>query len=204
MRLLRATSLVRGHAPGQLSSCACCGRSARTRGLLLAGAVAYYTLLSIVPLLILVVIALSRIIDQGELLATLGRYLEWLIPGQSTPVVGRAGPLPRPSPSDRLGAARHDGVLQHARIHRSGKRDVGHLPRTGSSFAGATSSFPRSFRTATSSFLAMGLLLTTRRLGRAPGHRGGKHRVPRTRLVAARSFAARCSTCWESPARSSC
>src|SRR6266540_4306143 len=58
------------------------------QGLLLAGAVAYYTLLSIVPLLILMVIALSQIIDQGELLATLGRYLEWLIPGQSTAVVG--------------------------------------------------------------------------------------------------------------------
>ena len=53
------------------------------QGLLLAGAVAYYTLLSIVPLLILLLIVLSQIIDQGELLATLGRYLEWLIPGQS-------------------------------------------------------------------------------------------------------------------------
>jgi len=58
------------------------------QGLLLAGAVAYYTLLSIVPLLILMLIALSRIIDQGELLATLGRYLEWLIPGQSEAVIG--------------------------------------------------------------------------------------------------------------------
>lgn len=58
------------------------------QGLLLAGAVAYYTLLSIVPLLILVLIALSQIIDQGELLATLGRYLEWLMPGQSTAVIG--------------------------------------------------------------------------------------------------------------------
>jgi len=58
------------------------------QGLLLAGAVAYYTLLSIVPLLILMLIALSRIIDEGELLATLGRYLEWLIPGQSTAVIG--------------------------------------------------------------------------------------------------------------------
>src|SRR3984893_3507473 len=57
------------------------------QGLLLAGAVAYYTLLSIVPLLILMLIALSRIIDEGELLATLGRYLEWLIPGQSTAVI---------------------------------------------------------------------------------------------------------------------
>jgi uncharacterized BrkB/YihY/UPF0761 family membrane protein len=51
--------------------------------LLLAGALAYYALLSIVPLLILTVIALSHVIDQTELLQTLGRYLEWLIPGQS-------------------------------------------------------------------------------------------------------------------------
>ncbi len=58
------------------------------QGLLLAGAVAYYTLLSIVPLLILMLIVLSQIIDQGELLATLGRYLEWVIPGQSEAVIG--------------------------------------------------------------------------------------------------------------------
>ena len=59
------------------------------QGLLLAGAVAYYALLSMVPLLILVVIALSHVIDQGELLATLGRYMEWLMPGQSAAVVGQ-------------------------------------------------------------------------------------------------------------------
>jgi membrane protein len=52
------------------------------------GAVAYYTLLSIVPLLILMLIALSQIIDVGELLATLARYLEWLTPGQSAAVIG--------------------------------------------------------------------------------------------------------------------
>lgn len=57
------------------------------QGLLLAGAVAYYALLSLVPLLILTVIALSHIIDQAELLHTLGRYLEWLVPGQSTAIV---------------------------------------------------------------------------------------------------------------------
>jgi len=51
------------------------------QALLLAGAVAYYTLL------ILILIALSAIIDQGALLATLGRYLELLIPGQSAAVV---------------------------------------------------------------------------------------------------------------------
>ena len=57
------------------------------QGLLLAGAVAYYALLSIVPLLILIVIALSHWIDPIELLQTLGRYLEWLVPGQSAAIV---------------------------------------------------------------------------------------------------------------------
>ena len=57
------------------------------QGLLLAGAVAYYALLSIVPLLILTVIALSHVIDQAELLGTIGRYLEWLVPGQSRAIV---------------------------------------------------------------------------------------------------------------------
>jgi YihY family inner membrane protein len=57
------------------------------QGLLLAGAVAYYALLSIVPLLILTVIVLSHLIDQAELLQTLGRYLEWLVPGQAKAIV---------------------------------------------------------------------------------------------------------------------
>ena len=57
------------------------------QGLLLAGAVAYYALLSLVPLMILTVIALSHLIDQAELLSTLGRYLEWLVPGQSKAIV---------------------------------------------------------------------------------------------------------------------
>jgi YihY family inner membrane protein len=57
------------------------------QGIILAGAVAYYALLSIVPLLILTVIALSHVIDQAELLRTLGRYLEWLVPGQSKSIV---------------------------------------------------------------------------------------------------------------------
>ncbi len=58
------------------------------QGLLLAGAVAYYALLSLVPLLILIVIALSHVVDPAELLATIGRYLEWLLPGQSNAIVG--------------------------------------------------------------------------------------------------------------------
>lgn len=57
------------------------------QGLLLAGAVAYYALLSIVPFLMLVVVALSHFISQEELLETLARYLEWLVPSQSRAVV---------------------------------------------------------------------------------------------------------------------
>jgi membrane protein len=57
------------------------------QGLLLAGAVAYYALLSIVPLLILAVIALSHAVDPDELLGTVAHYLEWLVPGQSRAIV---------------------------------------------------------------------------------------------------------------------
>ncbi|PWF49366.1 YihY/virulence factor BrkB family protein [Massilia glaciei] len=57
------------------------------QGMLLAGAVAYYALLSIVPFLMLVVVALSHFIDQAELLTTMHRYLEWLVPGQSRAIV---------------------------------------------------------------------------------------------------------------------
>lgn len=57
------------------------------QGLLLAGALAYNALLSIVPLLILIVIALSHFIPQAELLQTIGAYLEWLVPGQSHAIV---------------------------------------------------------------------------------------------------------------------
>ncbi|MEO8158859.1 MAG: YihY/virulence factor BrkB family protein [Betaproteobacteria bacterium] len=57
------------------------------QGVLLAGAVAYYTLLSLVPLLILIVIAASHFVDQADLLATLSGALEWVAPGQSGAVV---------------------------------------------------------------------------------------------------------------------
>ena len=57
------------------------------QGLLLAGGVAYYTLLSIVPLMILLVIILSHVIDADRLLMTLARYLEIIAPGQSVPLL---------------------------------------------------------------------------------------------------------------------
>jgi membrane protein len=58
------------------------------QGMMLAGAIAYYALLSMVPLLILSVIALSHWVNQSELLSALGRYLEWLVPSQSKAVLG--------------------------------------------------------------------------------------------------------------------
>lgn len=57
------------------------------QGLLLAGAVAYYSLLSLIPLLILTVIGLSHVVDEAELLHTIALYLEWLAPGQSAALV---------------------------------------------------------------------------------------------------------------------
>lgn len=59
------------------------------QGLLLAGAVAYYTLLSLVPLLILILIGLSHAVDPALLFATVGEYLEFLVPGQGEPIVAQ-------------------------------------------------------------------------------------------------------------------
>jgi membrane protein len=57
------------------------------QGLLLAGAVAYYTLLSLVPLIILMFIALSQVVDPQRLLTTLTEYLEFVVPGQAAAMV---------------------------------------------------------------------------------------------------------------------
>ncbi len=53
----------------------------RNQGLLLAGAIAYYTLLSIVPLSILALIVLSHFIGKAQLFYTLSTYIEMMIPG---------------------------------------------------------------------------------------------------------------------------
>jgi uncharacterized BrkB/YihY/UPF0761 family membrane protein len=55
--------------------------------LLLAGAVAYYALLSLLPMMILLVLGLSHWVTQAQLLATLQRYLEWLVPSQASAVL---------------------------------------------------------------------------------------------------------------------
>jgi YihY family inner membrane protein len=53
----------------------------RNQGLLLSGAVAYYTLLSIVPMSILALIVLTHFIEEPQLYQTLSTYLEMVIPG---------------------------------------------------------------------------------------------------------------------------
>ena len=57
------------------------------QGLLLAGAVAYYTLLSIIPLFTLLLIILTRFIDQAQLLEVLAEHLNVIIPERSENVV---------------------------------------------------------------------------------------------------------------------
>lgn len=59
----------------------------QNQGLLLAGAIAYYMLLSILPLLILLVLALSPFLPEEQLLATLSRYLDLMAPGLADPLV---------------------------------------------------------------------------------------------------------------------
>jgi YihY family inner membrane protein len=56
------------------------------QGLLLAGAVAYYALLSLVPMLVLVVIALSHFMDPERIIATIAEYLEFIVPGYAVAI----------------------------------------------------------------------------------------------------------------------
>ncbi len=56
------------------------------QGFLLAGAVAYYTLLSIVPMFALLLILLSQLIDPLLVMEAVTRYLELLTPGKSTAI----------------------------------------------------------------------------------------------------------------------
>ena len=83
--VIRPSTLVVAHPVRFIGSVLTTFRA--NQGLLLAGAVAYYTLLSLIPLLILLLIALSHVIDEARLLATLSEYLEFVVPGQSLAIV---------------------------------------------------------------------------------------------------------------------
>lgn len=70
------------------------GRTARevlvgfhhSQGLLLSGAVAYYTLLSLVPLFGLLLIALSHVVSQERLIRTAAANLELLVPAHAAAI----------------------------------------------------------------------------------------------------------------------
>ena len=54
------------------------------QGLLLSGAVAYYTLLSIIPLFSLILMGLSHFIDPEQLVKITTEYINLVLPGQSS------------------------------------------------------------------------------------------------------------------------
>lgn len=53
----------------------------RNQGILLSGAIAYHTLLSVAPLLILILIVLSQFIDEKQLFSVISTHMEMVIPG---------------------------------------------------------------------------------------------------------------------------
>ncbi len=59
----------------------------RNQGFLLSGAVAYYSLLSIVPMFAVVLVVLSQLVDPHELLETARAYLELVAPGKSVELI---------------------------------------------------------------------------------------------------------------------
>ena len=59
------------------------------QGFLLAGAVAYYTLLSIVPMFALILAGLSQLVDPQGIIDTLRDYLLLVAPGQADALLGQ-------------------------------------------------------------------------------------------------------------------
>ncbi|MCP3666639.1 MAG: YihY/virulence factor BrkB family protein [Gammaproteobacteria bacterium] len=57
------------------------------QGLLLSGAVAYYALLSIVPLISLILLVLSNVVEEALLLETLRQHVEVVVPAQANLIV---------------------------------------------------------------------------------------------------------------------
>ncbi len=61
----------------------------KNQGLLLSGALAYYILLSVIPLFTFLLLMLSHVIDEMALLATLRRYIGLIMPGDSAAVLAQ-------------------------------------------------------------------------------------------------------------------
>jgi YihY family inner membrane protein len=61
----------------------------RNQGLLLAGAVAYYTLLSIIPMFALILVGLSHFMEEQQLYNTILSNLKLVIPGYAERIAGQ-------------------------------------------------------------------------------------------------------------------
>ena len=59
----------------------------KNQGLLLSGALAYYILLSVIPLFTFLLLMLSHVVDEAALMATLRRYIGLIFPGDSAAVL---------------------------------------------------------------------------------------------------------------------
>jgi YihY family inner membrane protein len=59
----------------------------KNQGLLLSGALAYYILLSVIPLFTFLLLMLSHVVEEASLLATLRRYIGLIIPGDAAAVL---------------------------------------------------------------------------------------------------------------------
>jgi membrane protein len=65
----------------------------KNQGFLLASAVAYNTLLSIVPLFAFLLVVLSHFVDEQRLLSTVSSYVELLLPGRSAAITDQVAGL---------------------------------------------------------------------------------------------------------------
>ena len=61
----------------------------KNQGFLLAGAIAYYTLLSIIPMLVLILILVSQFQDPQHMLKVMQEYLWIITPGQTDAIVNQ-------------------------------------------------------------------------------------------------------------------
>jgi len=61
----------------------------RSQGFLLAGAVAYYTLVAIVPLFVVLLVGLSHVVGERQLLDTVASNLQMVIPSQAAGLTGQ-------------------------------------------------------------------------------------------------------------------
>jgi len=59
----------------------------KNQGVLLSGAVAYYTLLSIIPLFTLILIGFSHVVDERQLLEMVAQNLELVVPGFAQTII---------------------------------------------------------------------------------------------------------------------